>query len=282
VSALADALPLLACPHCGAELSLDGARAGAGVRCASGHAFDVARQGYLSLLAGARHPEGDSAAMVEARERFLAAGHFAPLERAVADITRDAAPRGGALVELGAGTARYLAAALDALPGRTGLALDTSAPALRRAARAHPRAAAIGADAWGVLPLRDATAAVVLCVFAPRNGAEIVRVLGPGGALVVAAPTERHLAELVATLDLVTVDPRKRDRLADQLDPHLRPEAERTVEFPLALDHAATNALVGMGPSARHAAPEELRARIAALPEPVRATASVTISVHRR
>jgi 23S rRNA (guanine745-N1)-methyltransferase len=274
VSALADALGLLACPHCGAELALDGAS----VRCATGHAFDVARQGYLNLLSGARHPEGDSAAMVEARERFLAAGHFAPLERAVVEAACAAAD--GAVVELGAGTGRYLAAVLDALPGRTGVALDASGPALRRAARAHPRAAAVGADAWGRLPLRDATAAVVLSVFAPRNGAEIARILRPGGALVVAAPTERHLAELVATLDLVTVDPRKRDRIAGQLDPHLRPQSERAVEFALALDHTSTAALVGMGPSARHA--EDLPARIAALPEPVRVTASVTVSVHRR
>jgi 23S rRNA (guanine745-N1)-methyltransferase len=277
VSALADALAFLACPHCAGELG----SAGASVRCANGHAFDVARQGYLNLLAGPRHPEGDSAEMVAAREGFLAAGNFAPLEDAVAAAAGDP-PVPGAVVELGAGTARYLAAALERAPGRTGIALDASAPALRRAARAHPRAAAVGADAWAALPLRDGAAAVMLSVFAPRGGAEIARVLAPGGALVVAAPTGRHLAELVTLLDLVTVDPDKRDRLAGQLDPHLRREDERTVEFPLALDHHALAALVGMGPTARHASSAELRARIDALDAPVRTTASVTVSVHRR
>jgi 23S rRNA (guanine745-N1)-methyltransferase len=123
---------------------------------------------------------------------------------------------------------------------------------------------------------------VVLCVFAPRNGAEIARVLAPGGRLVVGAPTERHLAELVGPLGLVSVDPRTRERLAGQLDPHLRPDGERTVVFAPWLDHAAVAALVGMGPSARHADPGATAAAIARLPEPVRATASVTISVHRR
>jgi 23S rRNA (guanine745-N1)-methyltransferase len=153
---------------------------------------------------------------------------------------------------------------------------------LRRAARAHPRIAAVGADAWGRLPLRDASAALVLSVFAPRGGAEIARVLVPGGALVVAAPTDRHLAELVDALGLVGVDPRKRDRIAGQLDPHLAPAGERTVEFPLALDHDAVTALVSMGPTARHADPDTMAAAIAALPDPVHATASIIVSVHRR
>jgi 23S rRNA (guanine745-N1)-methyltransferase len=279
-AALAGVLGCLACPHCGADLALDGAT----VRCGSGHAFDVARQGYLSLLAGARHPDGDSADMVAARERFLAAGHFAPLEAAVAEaLAGGAAPLPpGPLVELGAGTARYLAAALERLPGRAGLALDASAPALRRAARAHPRIAAIGADAWGTLPLRAGSVAGVLSVFAPRGGAEIARVLAPGGSLAVAAPTDRHLAELVGALGLVGVDPRKRDRLAGQLGPHLAPAGETTVEFPLALDRDAVAALVWMGPTARHADPAAMAAAIAALPEPVRTTASVTVSVHSR
>jgi 23S rRNA (guanine745-N1)-methyltransferase len=278
VSALAAALGSLRCPHCGAALTL----AGASVRCANGHAFDVARQGYVSLLAGARHPDGDNADMVAARERFLARGYFAPLEAAVADAAAGASPPPGAVVELGAGTARYLAAVLERLPDRTGLALDASAPALRRAARAHPRIAAVGADAWGSLPLPDGAAALVLSVFAPRGGEEIARALAPGGSLVVAAPTERHLAELAAPLGLVGVDPRKRERLAERLGPRLAPVAETTIEFPLELDRDAVTALVWMGPTARHADPAAMAAAIAALPDPVRASASVTVSVHRR
>jgi 23S rRNA (guanine745-N1)-methyltransferase len=272
VTALAAAMRLLACPHCGGALELDDRTA----RCATGHAFDVARQGYLNLLAGGGHPAGDSADMVAARERFLAAGHFAAVEDAVADAVARAAAADGGIVELGAGTARYLAAALERLPGALGVAVDASAAALRRAARAHPRIAAIGADAWGTLPLRDGAAAAVLCVFAPRGG-EIARILAPGGALVVAAPTARHLAELARPLGLIGIDPRKRDRLAARF----APAEETTVEAALELDHAAVHDLVAMGPTARHADPAALDDAVAALPNPIQVTASVTVSIHR-
>ncbi len=51
---LDDLLSLLRCPHCGGALE----RAGDAVRCADGHSFDLARQGYLSLLARRRRSRG--------------------------------------------------------------------------------------------------------------------------------------------------------------------------------------------------------------------------------
>jgi 23S rRNA (guanine745-N1)-methyltransferase len=272
------ALDLLRCPHCGTPL----APAGGAVRCARGHSFDVARRGYLSLLPGdARHGSADTAAMVSAREAFLRAGHFDPLADALADDCERVAGE-GCVIDVGAGTGWYLARVLERLPGRRGLALDLSKHALRRAARAHPRATAVAADAWRPLPVRDDVAALVLSVFAPRDGAEIARVLRPGGALVVVAPTGRHLAELVPALDLLSVDERKRQRLAEKLDPYLEPAGERELEWALELGHAEVETLAAMGPSAHHVEPGELAERIALLPPPVAVTCSVTISLHRR
>ena len=79
------------------------------------------------------------------------------------------------------GTGHHLAYVLAPLRRkRFGIALDTSTAALRRAARIHPRATAVGADAWKPLPLRDGVAALVLSVFAPRNAGELARILAPG------------------------------------------------------------------------------------------------------
>jgi 23S rRNA (guanine745-N1)-methyltransferase len=274
---LDDVVPWLACPQCGAGL----VRAGPVLRCPAGHAFDIARQGYVSLLPpGDRGPAGDSAPMVSARADFLAAGHYGGLARALAAAAREAVTgTPGVVLDVGAGTGYYLAAVLDVLPDRAGLALDVSKFALRRAARAHPRAGAAAADAWRRLPVADGAAAVVLDVFAPRNGAELRRVLHPAGRLLVVTPGRGHLAELAGPLDLLSVDPRKQERLAGTLGPYFRLLERRPHEAVLHLGHRDVAAAVGMGPSARHADPAVLAARIRELPERVPVTLAVTLSV---
>ncbi|MFF1795968.1 putative RNA methyltransferase, partial [Kitasatospora sp. NPDC058263] len=117
---LQDIQPYLACPHCAQALTPDG-RA---LRCPTGHSFDVAKQGYVSLLAGDAHTgTGDTADMVAARSDFLAAGHYRPIADALAEAAAAVAPD-GLVADLGAGTGHYLAHVLDALPDRPGAALD--------------------------------------------------------------------------------------------------------------------------------------------------------------
>lgn len=273
---LADVLAYLACPNCGAEL----ARAGPAVRCRSGHGFDVARQGYVNLLSGKASVRGDSAEMVAARAAFLDAGHYAPIVRAV--VSAGAAAPSGCVADLGAGTGHYLAAVVEADPDRVGVALEIAKPALRRSARAHPRLGAVGCDVWGPLPVRPGAISLALNIFAPRNPVELRRILRRDGILVVVVPTSDHLAGLVAELGLLTVPPDKAQTVTDALEPHLRLSTQDQWEFELALSHEDVLALVGMGPSAWHVGLESLRGRVAALPEPVRTTASVLVSSYRR
>lgn len=280
---------MLCCPHCGGDLTQTPAP-GTALRCPNRHVFDVARQGYVSLLPGNAHTgTGDTAAMVAARTAFLGAGHYDPIAeclaaesaRALAAPAVDAAAAAGGVVDVGAGTGHYLARVLDRLPDRVGLALDVSKYALRRAARAHPRAGAAVCDTWRSLPVRTGAAALALNVFAPRNGAEIHRVLRPGGVLLVVAPNPNHLTELVSTLGLLSVAENKRDRLDATLLPHFTPLDRRTVEFTMSLARHDVEALAGMGPSARHTSAEELRERVAGLAERTAVTASVSVAAYR-
>jgi 23S rRNA (guanine745-N1)-methyltransferase len=130
--------------------------------------------------------------------------------------------------------------------------------------------------------VRAGAVSVALNVFAPRNPAELARILAPDGVLVVAAPTTDHLAGLVAELGLLTVAPDKEQRVIDQLAPALRPSTQDICEFGLSLSRHDVLSLVGMGPSAWHIGLEALGERVAALPEPVRTTASVLVTGFRR
>ncbi|WP_459961929.1 putative RNA methyltransferase [Nocardia sp. IFM 10818] len=187
---------------------------------------------------------------------------------------------GAAVLEIGAGTGYYLAAALDALPSARGIALDVSKTAAKRSARAHPRAGAVLADAWRGLPIRNGALSAVLCVFAPRNAGEVARVLRADGRFIVITPTSRHLGELIEPLGMVRVDAAKDDRLADSLGERFELLDRRAVEYTMALTHADIANVAAMGPSARHAAAERAE-RIAALPNPMPVTASVRVAVYR-
>ena len=262
------------CPVCAGSVQVGDDQ----VTCCRGHGFDIARQGYVSLTSGRAGPgTGDSAAMVMARDRFLGAGHYQPIADTLSALAARSDRGGpGLVLDLAGGTGYYLARVLDALGGRLGACVDLSAPALRRAARAHPRAAAIGADAWQSLPLADGSAALVLSVFGPRNAAEIRRVLVSGGTLIVATPGADHLMELREPLGLIGIDEHKAARLADAYGDYDR-SAVTAVRYLLRLGHDDLTALVAMGPSARHINADTLTGRVAALPAPVTVTVDVEI-----
>jgi 23S rRNA (guanine745-N1)-methyltransferase len=275
------AMPYLRCPVCGGGLG----RAGGALRCPQGHSFDIARQGYVNLSRGRTPHSGDTAEMVAARAAFLDAGHYDLISQAVAAAARATvataaagAGAAGLVVDAGTGTGRHLAAVLDGLPDCVGLGLDVSKPALRRAARAHPRAGAALADLWRPLPLAAASAALVLNVFAPRNGPEFRRVLRPDGAVLVVTPAGDHLAELVAALGLLRVDPDKAQRVEDSLGAAFVGGRGSTHRRAMRLGHDEVRTLVGMGPSAWHTDRDRLAAAIAALPAEVAVTAAVEVT----
>ena len=248
----------------------------------SGHSFDVAKQGYVTLAAGAglKH-KGDDMDMVNAREAYLATGHFAPFVESVTGAVQDALDAGSlsastpaSLLEVGAGTGYYLAHTLDSIDGARGVGLDISPDAAKHLAKCHPRVGAVVADVWQRLPIRDESIDAISVVFAPRNPSEFQRVLAPGGQVIVLTPGAGHLDELRNPLGIIGVEEGKVDRMYKQAEGYLEQAADPVdISFPIQLDKAAIAAQVGMSPSARHISADELAARMAALPPTLTVTA---------
>ncbi|CAB0644712.1 methyltransferase domain-containing protein [Corynebacterium diphtheriae] len=253
----------------------------------SGHSFDIARQGYVTLAGGAGiRYVGDDSSMIHARETFLSGGHFAPFVEAVsnsvhlaldeASVPDDASP---VICEVGAGTGYYLAHALDDIENSRGIGIDVSVPAAKMLSKCHPRVGAVVADAWSRLPLRDASIDAITVVFAPRNASEFARVLKPGGQVIVLTADAGHLEELREPLGIIGVEKGKVQRMIDQAAGNLVPVSDpEPIEFTMHLDQDSIASQIGMSPSARHIHPDVLGERIATLPSVMDVTARAMIT----
>jgi len=187
--------PFYRCPHCTDPLDDNDST----LRCANGHSFDRAREGYVNLLPAGRlkgGPSGDDDAMVRARRTVFDAGLYAPIIDGVAAVAAAYSP--SSVLDAGCGEGSYLAAITDAC-GAAGWGIDVSKPAVKLAARRHRTHRYAVASSY-VLPFADASFDAIVNVFSPRDFAEMTRVLAPGGVAVVVTPGPRHLTELKSTV----------------------------------------------------------------------------------
>lgn len=275
-----DGVAALRCPHCESALT----RTDSGAVCDAGHAFDAARQGYINLKTR-NSSAGDDADMIASRTAVLDAGVFEPLLSRLAAVVAESRLRargqGGVILDVGAGPGVHLARVLQADAATVGIALDSSKYAARRAARAHPRVTSVVADVWDRLPLSTGTVAVLLNVFAPRNGSEFARVLRSDGSLVVVTPRPDHLAELREPFDLLRVDPRKSERVDAELgDRFIRAHTEE-VRWQTVVARSVASAIVRMGPSAHHVEVEMIARAARNLDESLLITGAVDLTIYQ-
>lgn len=166
-------------------------------RCAQGHSYDVSRDGYVNLLPPgkpSRQNAGDDVDSIHARRRFLDAGHYAPLQKRLAALSRELSGD-GATLDVGCGEGYYTAA----LAGREVIGVDLSRAGIRLAARRHKDATFAIANAL-TLPVVTAGVDLAVSVFAPVVPDEFARITAPGGHVVLAVPAANHLAAVRALL----------------------------------------------------------------------------------
>ena len=254
------------------------------LRCPAGHTFDLARQGYVNLLPvqhkRSRDP-GDSKAMVAARGRFLAAGHYRPLAAAVSAAVLDARPAQAPLACLDAGCGegyylRELAAAAEALTPPASLSLlglDVSKWAIAAAARADARPTWLVASNARI-PVPPGSVQALICAFGFPVYEEFVRVLSPGGRLILLEPAADHLRELRERL-YPSLKPAR--TVPVERHPALVFEGEQELRYPISLDSQQRIAdLLAMTPHL-YRAPAEGLARVGALEQ-----LTVTVDVRLR
>jgi len=255
----------LACPLDGAPLHSNGSA----WRCAAGHGFDIASQGYTNLLPvqqkRSRDP-GDSKEMVAARRRFLNAGHYqaiaAAVSRAVLEDLPDAAM--ASCLDAGCGEGYYLRELAASLRGNRTLSLlglDISKWAVLSAARQDRRLNwVVGSNAN--LPVLPGTLDRVLCLFGFPVHAEFARVLKPDGQLLQVDAGPYHLRELRE----IIYPALKAERAAEVRTPEgFAKLSSEAVRYPLDLANAEQIAdLLAMTPHLYRASAEG-RAKAAAL-----------------
>ena len=188
------------CPLCGLPLS----KTEHGCACENGHSFDAARQGYVHLLPVNRmHAKipGDSKEMVEARTKFLSLGYYAPFREALFRLAREFLPEGGVVLDAGCGEGYYTAALLDAAREKRGrcAAFDISKFAVKAAAGRVKGVEFAVASSFHI-PVADGAVDLLTAVFSPFAEAEFRRAVKPGGVMLLAVPSARHLWGLKCAL----------------------------------------------------------------------------------
>ena len=208
-------MAMLRCPVCGRVLEEDGR----GARCAVGHTFDRAREGYLNLLRSSKAGDrtGDPKAAARSRRDFLDRGYYRPLRDELVRLvgrlaaeksdgtTNEAdveAPGDGptraargplALLDICCGEG-YYTSALGAVAGVDAYGFDLSKEMVRLAAK-RGGATCFVAN-MKAIPVADGSFDVATHLFAPFMEREFARVLKPGGTLFTVIPGERHLLGL--------------------------------------------------------------------------------------
>ncbi len=198
--------PYFACPICGKALEQEEKIC----RCAAGHCFDKAAEGYVHLLPSQyMHSKipGDTREMVAARRRFLESGAYDLFARELETLVQEAfarkeeaeARKEGCLLDVGCGEGYYtgrMARALEqAFPGEVPgvLGFDISKFAVKAAAKKYGKQADFAVASAFRIPAEDGISRCTVNVFAPIEPGELRRVTGAGGRLILAVPSPRHL-----------------------------------------------------------------------------------------
>ena len=167
------------------------------LRCEKGHCFDIAKEGYVNLLAGnhkAGESIGDNKDMALSRKSFLEKGYFSALKNEIVRIVKEHGQESPVLCDICCGEGWYSDEIIKALPCRM-YGFDLSKEMVRLAAKRKNGAAYFVANLSSI-PLESKSVDVGFHLFAPFHDREFSRILKDNGIIITAVAGENHLYEM--------------------------------------------------------------------------------------
>ena len=170
--------------------------------CPAGHSYDIARSGYVNLLPPGRRSNartGDDSGMVAARRDFLSRGYYDRYVTESAEAVKcflDKNPE--FLIDAACGEGHHTRILSKVSGSALTLGVDASKKAADAAARSSRDDKSISFIAGNIfdLPIASSCADAFSVLFAPIPYKEALRVLRPGGCLLICSAAPDHLAEL--------------------------------------------------------------------------------------
>lgn len=261
-------MSLFLCPICGSTLTPDAKTwrcVGSQTAAKTVHTFDVAKQGYVNLLPVNQKKSkapGDSEASIQARQRFLAAGFYAPLKQALVKIVTELTKNKGNInwLDIGCGEG-YYSQALASLNLNQLIAADISKPALLELAKKSKaagqlwyqqkedkKAAIVPMVASAAhLPIETNSLFGISSIFSPILPKPFFEVLESGGYLLIAKPDQGHLASVRQAL-FDDVREHDSDKFLQELAPYFELIDRVAVETTLNLSQNELADLLTMTP----------------------------------
>jgi len=158
--------------------------------CPNRHCYDRAKEGYVNLLTHKNSVDpGDTMDMVDARRHFLEKGYYLPFRSKAGEIIDSLLSENSVFLDAGCGEGYYTRILGEKY---CSFAYDISRNAIRRASKSDPHTLYAVAGSYDI-PFENASADLVCVIFSPIVPEEFHRILVPGGYMLLAVPTERHL-----------------------------------------------------------------------------------------
>lgn len=260
---------VLTCPVCQTHFS----QVGKSLKCANGHTFDIAKEGYVNLQLSKL--TGDTKEMLLARRDFLDREHYQPLSDSINELISDYLHHEErevgvlpyiTLLDAGCGEGYYLGRLQHFLAQQFPhtesccVGVDVSKEAVRMAAKRYKAAHFVVANLKDRLTFANDSLHVLLNVFAPRNADEFARILTLGGIAVIAIPTATHLAQLRTVLHLLNIEEQKQQKIEEQFSDHFELLHTKTLSYMIRLRHEEIVLAATMTPNYWHRSDESNRA----------------------